>query len=53
MREDAFSFMMSLIVEAGIPVIRDTCLTDSFLFAIMISNNIFIEILLVDFYFLS
>lgn len=53
MRGEAFSFMMSLIVEAGIPVIRDTCLTDSFLFTIMISNNIFMEILFVDFYFLS
>lgn len=52
MRGDAFSFMMSLIVEAGIPVIRDTCLTDNFLFAIMISNNIFMEILFVDFYIL-
>lgn len=52
MRGEAFSFMMSLIVEAGIPVIRDTCLTDNFLFAIMISNNIFMEILFVDFYIL-
>lgn len=49
MRGEAFSFMMSLIVEAGIPVIRDTCLTDNSLFAIMMSNNIFMEILFVDF----
>lgn len=44
--------MMSLIVEAGIPVIRDTCLTDKFLFAIIMSNNIFMKILFVVFYFL-
>ena len=46
MRGMLLPFMISDIVEAGSPVIRETCRTDKFRFAISISSIIFIWIII-------
>ena len=43
-----FLFMISLIVDFGIPVMSDTCRTDRFLLYIISLNNIFMWILSAD-----
>ena len=47
-----FSFMMLLIVDFEIPVMLDNCRTEMLLLYMMLSSNIFMQILFAVFYIL-